>query len=361
MAFHQIREAKEYSFINARVKARRSQLLTTSDYEHLLSSSVQEGINYLQTKPRYQGTFEELDVNLEPHTLSLQLENLLEENVYSEIFSLLKNIPPNAQEFFLHYFKKPYIKKLEHIIYKLHKPDSEEFMDVSTFIMTPEDKVELNLAAKASDFQELGNFISTPWIKNALKDSILKFQSSNDIFDVTSSLEHAFYSELWKKKIENLKRISKAIAEKVIGIEIDLINISLLIRWSLMKKRLHSVEKLLIPIQFRLKPYFARLKESRSLSNLLTILESTFYADYSRLINQSNLEQGSLENLEQIQQEFFLQSLTGILAGYPFHLGILLGYYYFRLQEVENLRIIFESKIKQINVEFTRKMLIYTK
>ncbi|MHA2347955.1 MAG: V-type ATPase subunit, partial [Candidatus Hodarchaeales archaeon] len=128
MAFHQIREAKEYSFINARVKARRSQLLTTSDYEHLLSSSVQEGINYLQTKPRYQGTFEELDVNLEPHTLSLQLENLLEENVYSEIFSLLKNIPPNAQEFFLHYFKKPYIKKLEQIIYKLHKPDSEEFM-----------------------------------------------------------------------------------------------------------------------------------------------------------------------------------------------------------------------------------------
>lgn len=361
MAFHQIREAKDYSFINARVKARRSQLLTASDYEHLLSSSLQEGVNFLQTKVRYQDKFDDLDLAIEPQSLSLQLEKLLEENVYSEIFSLIKNIPSDAQEFFLHYFKKPFMRKLEQIIFKLHKSSSDEILFAQTFVTTPEDKIELNLAAKASDFEELANFLKTPWIKKALNDSLPLYKSSNDIYEIISRIEHEFYLELWKEKIENLKRKSKSIAKKVIGIEIDLINISLLVRWSLMKKRISSVEKLLIPVQFRLKPYFTQLKESSSLSNIYSILESSIYADYTRLINQSNLTQGSLENLEQIQQEFFLQSLTSILAGYPFHLGILLGYYYFRVQEVENLRIIFESKIKQVDVEYTRKMLIYIK
>ena len=361
MAFHQIREAKDYSFINARVKARRSQLLTVSDYEHLLNSSLHEGLNYLQTKPRYQETFNGLDSTLEPQSLSFRLEELLEENIYSEIFSLIGNVPSDAQKFFLHYFKKPFIRKLEQIILRLHKSSSDEFLFAQTTITTPEDKIELTLAAKASDFEELTNFISIPWIKKALDNSLPLYKSSNDVYDIISRIEHAFYLELWKEKIENLKRNSKRIAEKVIGIEIDLINISLLIRRSLMGKRLESVEKLLIPVHFRLKPYFTQLVESSSLANIFSILESSFYADYIRLINQSNISQGSLENLEQLQQEFFLQSLTSILAGYPFHLGILLGYYHFRLQEVENLRIIFESKIKQVDVEFTRKMLIYIK
>ncbi len=361
MAFHQVREAKDYSFINARIKARRSQLLTASDYEHILSSSLQDGINYLRTKPRFQNSFESINLENEPHLLSLQLENSLEENIYSELFPLLKNIPSDAQEFFLHYFKKPFLGKLEQIIYKLHKSDSEEIKFSQTAVMTPEDKADFNLATKASDFKELSNFISTPWLKKALSNSLERYKSSKDVYDIISSIEHAFYSELWNEKIRNLKRMSKKIAEKVIGIEIDLINISLLIRFSLIKKRFDALNKLLIPMNFRLKPYFDKLKETSSLSGILSTLEPSFYGDYSRLIRQSNQEHNSLEHLEQIQQEYFLRSLTSTLAGYPFHLGILLGYYYFRLQEVENLRIIFESKIKQVDVEFTRKMLIYTK
>ena len=100
------------------------------------------------------------------------------------------------------------------------------------------------------------------------------------------------------------------------------------------------------------------LINTTSLSRALSVLDST-YSELARALRRSNMERKSMEMLEQIQQEYFLRSLTGIIAGVPFHLGILLSYYLYRLQEAENLRIIFESKIKEVDLDFTRNLLIY--
>jgi len=101
------------------------------------------------------------------------------------------------------------------------------------------------------------------------------------------------------------------------------------------------------------------LINTTSLAQALSVLDTTYYTDIIKILRQSYLERNSLEMLEQIQQEYFLRTLTGIMAGYPFHLGILLSYYLYRLQEIENLRIIFESKIKEVDLDFTRNLLIY--
>jgi vacuolar-type H+-ATPase subunit C/Vma6 len=121
-----------------------------------------------------------------------------------------------------------------------------------------------------------------------------------------------------------------------------------------------SIQEIIIPIDFKLKMNMKELINAPSLPRALSILaDSTYFADLGRTLQRSFRDRKSLEMLEQIQQEYYLGSLTGIMAGVPFHLGILLSYFLYRLQEVENLRIILESKIKEIDLEFTRNLLIY--
>ena len=356
MAFRLIRETNDYSFLNAKVQARRGLLLTTNDYEHLLSVDLEEGISYLKPLPRYQGYFEKVDYI--SSKLSLILEKILKETVYTEMQFLVQFAPSDAQDFFFFYMKKPYLKVLEFIIQDIHKSPIEPLDLTNMFIPSPDEKIELELASKALNMEELITHISSEWLQEAIRTSLTNYRKTANVFDIIYNIERDFYINLWEKIIVNLKRSSRSIAEKVIGIEIDLNNISRIIRKKAMQAEPASIRELLIPFYFKLNMNIDDLINTTSLSRALSVLDST-YSELARALRRSNMERKSMEMLEQIQQEYFLRSLTGIMAGVPFHLGILLSYYLYRLQEVENLRIIFESKIKEVDLDFTRNLLIY--
>jgi vacuolar-type H+-ATPase subunit C/Vma6 len=357
MAFRQIRETNEYSFLNARIKARRSQLLTTSDYEHLLSVELEEAVNYIQSLPRYQGYFDKID--FKTSELSFVLEKRLKETVYTEMEKLIPNAPTDAQEFFTLYLKKPYLQVLELILQNLHKSPAEPLDLTHMFIASSDERTELELASKAVSIEELASYISSEWLRNAIRVSLMNYRKSSNINDFIYQLERAFFLELWREKISNLDKRSRTIAEKVIGIEVDLANIARIIRKKALQDDPTSIEEMIIPIHFRLEVNIKDLMNTTSLIQTLSVLDTTYYSDFSKILRRSYVERNSLEMLEQIQQEYFLRALTGIMAGYPFHLGILLSYYLYRLQEIENLRIIFESKIKEVDLDFTRNLLIY--
>ncbi|MHA1976813.1 MAG: V-type ATPase subunit [Candidatus Hodarchaeales archaeon] len=359
MAFHQIQEAKDYSFINARIKARRSQLLSTSDYENLLSISLEDGITGLHEHPRYQDTFE--DISFQSPQLPLFIEKSLNDSIRLEMQSLMQNLPEKDQIFFKFYFKKGYLKIIEDIIHKLHNSDTEPLDLTNRYIASPEERVELIHATQVSSINELMEAVSPKWLQKAIESSLDVYKKTDNPLEIAYRMERAFYEELWKNTISILKRTSKTIAEKALGIEIDLNNISIILRKKSNSKIVASLDSLVIPLHYRLKADFDDLMNASSLTSAFSVLESTYYVDFSRKVRNSFSTINSLELLEQIQQEHYLQSLTGIMAGYPFHLGILFSYYHYRKQEIENLRIIFESKIKEVDIEFTRNLLIYSK
>ena len=203
MAFRLIRETNDYSFLNAKVQARRGLLLTTNDYEHLLSVEIEDGISYLQLLPRYQGYFEKINYR-SPH-LSLVLEKVLQENVYAEMQFLVQFAPNDAQEFFSFYMKKPYLKVLELIVQNLHKSPNEPLDLTNMFIPSPDEKIELELASKAVNFDELTAHISSEWLQRAIQSSLTDYRKSNNVLDILYSIERSFYIELWEEKITNLR------------------------------------------------------------------------------------------------------------------------------------------------------------
>ncbi|MHA1994731.1 MAG: V-type ATPase subunit [Candidatus Hodarchaeales archaeon] len=359
MAFHQIQEAKDYSYINARIKARRSRLLSASDYENILSVSLQDGISGLLEHPRYQNAF--TDLSFQSNQLPLMIEKSLNDSLQSEIYSLISNVPSTDQEFLLFYLKKEYVRIIEDIIHKLHNSDAKPLDLTNRYIASPEERVELIHATQVASIDELVEAIQEKWLRKAIASSLEVYRNTNNPLEIVYRMERAFYEELSKEKIVNLKRTSKTIAAKIIGLEIDLNNISIVLRKRANSKIISSIDSLIIPLHYRIKADFADLLNTSSLKGAFSVVESTYYVDFARKVRNSYNIANSMELLEQIQQEFFLQSLTSITAGYPFHLGILFGYYHYRKQEIENLRIIFESKIKDVDIEYTRNLLIYSK
>ena len=104
MKFGQVSEAKAYSFVNARIKARKGELFSDTDYEQLLASSLPEGLTYLRDKPRYLEAFSNLD--LKSTDFPMRLERLLHENVYNEMNTLVNDTPKKARMLIEFYVKK---------------------------------------------------------------------------------------------------------------------------------------------------------------------------------------------------------------------------------------------------------------
>ena len=142
----------------------------------------------------------------------------------------------------------------------------------------------------------------------------------------------------------------------------SLININIILRSKLLNFPPDDILPQLIPINYRLNHTLTQAAKASSFSEANESLQTTIYSDLVQAIYRDYKEkEKSIDKIEQLQQEWFIQSLFAILAGYPFHIGTFLTYIVFRLQETENLRIIFETKWKGIDLKFARDQLIYFK
>ncbi|MHA1214695.1 MAG: V0D/AC39 family V-type ATPase subunit [Candidatus Hodarchaeales archaeon] len=356
-----ITEARIYSFVNARIKARRSQLLTAADYERLLTSTINEGLSFLQSNPRYVNTgLDSLDT--ESSDFFKELEAILYGSVHNELVKLAKNIPVEAKSFITVYLKRYYLDALKSAIriFDVRKsvvpPKLERF-----FFITPEETEEVLRVSQARDIDEVIQTVQVIWAKKALSEVKDEYKKSRDVIILENALDRAYYSVLWNNKITKLKGTDKKIVKKFIGTEIDLQNINIMLRCFQKGINPEAILSELIPISYQLDSIFTVVARSFSLDDALQKLESTTYESFLERITSSYHADGNLLRLDQIQQEHYIQVLYGITAGYPFHIGIFLLYLVLRLQEIENLRIIFESKKKEMALDFTRELLLYFK
>ncbi len=360
MRLGQITEAKEYSFINARIKARKGQLLNVADYERLLSSTLNEGLTYLQDFPRYSNIFPNLDP--ESTNFALNLEKSLDESLYNEIFTLIKDTPKKARKFIEFYLKKSYISSLKQIIRQIHTKEIESISIEDFFIATPEEKTELIIISKIESIRELIQKLQTPWVIKAMKSAFIGYKQQESILLLENALDQAFYKQLWQFIIPTLNGRDRKVAQKIIGMEIDLLNMNMILRGKVLNLTPDEISNQLIPINYRFGSTLTLAGQASSFSAAVDRLQDTVYSDLIRAINRDYKDKKeSIANMDQLQQEWFIQALLIMLAGYPFHIGTFLSYIIFRFKEIENLRIIFETKWKGIDLKFARELLIYFK
>jgi len=183
---------------------------------------------------------------------------------------------------------------------------------------------------------------------SALKDPIEKFEETGFLFPIEMVLDKCFYTDLWQTTTI-LKGTDKKIAKRIIGFEIDSVNIRVILRLKAMEVPSESILKYTMPLTDTfcfdaLKRACNALNVGSSIETLLTIVKNSYDRDrtliLNALLNEYSLSQ-SLSNLETILDKHLLQISVRVFRKQPFFsLGWVLGYLNLKWFEVKNLRTI---------------------
>jgi len=183
---------------------------------------------------------------------------------------------------------------------------------------------------------------------SALKDPIEKFEETGFLFPIEMVLDKCFYNDLWQTTT-GLKGVDKKIARRIIGFEIDCVNIRVILRLKAMEVPSESILDYTMSITDTfcfdaLKRACNALNVGSSIETLLTIVKNSYDRErtlmLNALLNEYSLS-SSLSNLETIVDKHLLQTSVRVFRKQPFFsLGWVLAYLNLKWFEVKNLRTI---------------------
>lgn len=178
-------------------------------------------------------------------------------------------------------------------------------------------------------------------------------------------LEKYIYFKIWDS-IGKFRGLDKKIAKRIIGLEIDFINIKNVIRFKELGIDIDQISKYIIPFSELLNQ--TNMNEILTFSNLQSLIELLIEtAEKSRAIDHlyafnelRNSKMKSLSEIEKTLDREFLKTNLRIMKRYTkfFNIGILLAFLNLKWFEIKNLRAIIRGSELGIDSEKINELLI---
>ncbi len=330
----------KYSLVNAKVRARLSRLLSPEIISRLADArDVPEFYGVLQGT-LYEQVLAKPEVSLDPRVA----EKLLVEQEAQWHSELLKDLRGPVKALIELLLEK---YEIENVKTALRVREGERGGADLQYIVRkdlPHSLPYQSIAEAASIEDTLPYFISTPYL-GPIKAVIDDYKQRGTLFPIEISLEIDFYKRL-RAAIERLDRTDRRIAQRLFGLEIDMKNISWLIRL----KFYYAVPagdlgEYNIPGGYRLTG--ERLRQAfmaDSMKDVLgTVLDRSFRPVAELMRREEELSK--LYLLEIILWSYLVSEAKKTLGGFPFTIGTVLSYLILKRTEVRNLITILNGKL----------------
>ncbi len=337
---------RKYAFINAKLRARISKLLPESTLlEMARMYSLEEALSLLKDTP-----YSILDdIYRKTGDLKLSEMELLRDEIgiYTEVQKYVQDDTRAVVQALLQQYEIDNLKNTIRIYFdkKIRKRDID-----TAYLYLLRDKILYDIPIErivnAENFSEVAKALSaTPYgvIVEKYSDTVL---SDGSLFHLEIALDHYYYSSL-VSAVECLERRDRKEAQRIIGVEIDLVNINWIIRF----KRFYNVQieevmSLIIPGGFHLSD--KHLKNAYTSQTTIQILQDIVKSDYpglgTLLSSQATDSLSRLLLIERVLEQILLHETRRILIGYPFTIGIVLSYFIFKKNEIKKVRAILNAK-----------------
>ncbi|MBA7707070.1 V-type ATP synthase subunit C [subsurface metagenome] len=186
-----------------------------------------------------------------------------------------------------------------------------------------------------------------------------KFMATSSTFPVEIALDHYFYKQLLSET-ERLNSRDYEIAQRMIGVEIDMQNINWIIRFkSSYNLPLEDVLQYIIPRGYMIdRETAASAYASQNVADLLsTLIKKRYSALQTMLTAQGKESYARLVLIERILEQIMLYEVRHVLAGYPFTIGIMLAYFILKRNEIKKIMTILNAKYYRIAEERIKSVL----
>ncbi len=337
---------RTYGFINAKLRARISMLLNEEKIQQLLQARTLNETLGLLRETQYEVVDE-----VYRRTGDLKLGELelfkIEVGIYEEIaryvegallrvvralllryeIDTLKNA---IRLFFDRNIRNRSIEDTRYYVYR-----EKILHDISIDDILGANRVEgITEALKQSPYKAI---IEANW------DSVEKTQS---LFALEIAFDRFYYQNILNETA-HLSQTDRRVVERLIGVEIDLLNIYWITRYigfyNISSDRLHTI---ILPGGHNLSA--GTIEDALRAENVAHFLQTLLKSNYpgvSMLLSADTHDNTSrLLLIERLLEQIMIHEVKKTLSGYPFTIGIILSYYLLKRNEVRKIQTILNAK-----------------
>ena len=352
--------SSDYSYLNAKIHAKRSKFLSAKDYERIYSATNLEDVYRLISATNVVS--EEFNhLILYGRNFSTgEVDALLIKTFQKNYSSLVSQLPMYAQVFLRVYEKRFFIDALKVIIKARHLRIEGE--QIKEYIVIPSGKFEslLDQLLKINSIINIIDQIPFPDYKKALQDALTVYEQYNSPLILELALLQTFYNKLWAASYA-LSLTDRRGVFDIVGTDVDLINTLAIVRGKQQGIDNEILKRWLISRSYRLSQQtLENMRQIQNINQIESILASIpSYKELSQQIHEIFEEREvSIEKLEQ-KFKFFLVQKSNRLLSTPFQLGIFFSYIHLSQTEFANIRAIIIGKLGGLSIEDIKNSIIY--
>jgi V/A-type H+-transporting ATPase subunit C len=330
----------KYALVNAKVRARLSALLPPENIARLADArDVPEFYSHL-SGTIYEKTLAKPEVSLDPRVA----EKLLLEQEVQWHTELIKDLRGPAQKL-IELFLEKY--EIENLKAALRIRDGNRGLDDLKYIIRKElpHSLPYQSIAEAKSIEDvLAYLIETPYL-GPVKSVLDDYKQRGTLFPIEIALEIDFYKRL-KARVDALDRADRRIAQRLVGIEIDLKNIG----WFVRLKFYYNVPigdliEYSIPGGWRMtRERLHQAFEADSMRDVLAVALEKSFRPIADLMRKEE-DVSKLYLLEIILWSYMVTEAKKTLGGFPFTIGTVLSYLILKRTEIRNIITILNGKL----------------
>jgi len=349
---------KTYAFINAKLRARISLILPAAFYDQLIRApdlgtafSLVRETTFREAVVAYERTGDlrmaELELFGREVALHLELERHLAGQVLSFARAMASRYEVEALKAALRVWFDRVIRGRDSSVTGGYLFRGRVHHDLEIDRLLAAVRVEDVVEALAG----------TPYAEALAAHSVAI--SAGSLFEAEIALDRAFFDQLLREAA-SLPAVDREIAERMIAVEIDLLNAAWMVRFRVAYDLpLERVWGFLIPSRSGLsREEVAAAYQSGRVTELVSGLVSRRYPSLQIMLTAPAADElARLVLIERILQQIMLHEVGRLLSGYPFTIGSVLAYVVLKRNEIRTLMTILNAKLYGLSQERTRGVL----
>jgi len=336
----------KYALINAKLRARISKILPDDLFHQLARAPSLDAALVLLRETPFAGLEENYSTTGDLKQTELQL--LKDEiDLYRNI---RKHLHPNSKQLtdaLLTRFEIDNLKNAIRIYFDRNIRKRSVDAHIHYILLDPIiHEMPIDIILNADNFDEIAGVCDRTPYGQIIRKYGHTVQSEGSLFRLEIAFDHFYYENLLAS-ISQLDSKDRKIALRLIGVEIDLQNISWIIRFkNYYDLPLETVLATLIPGGFSLtKTLVNDLYQAQNVTSVLGGFINEKYPGLSVLLSSPTSDSTSrLSLIRRILEEIKKQEIQHILVGYPFTVGIILAYFALKKDEHTKIRMLLNTK-----------------
>jgi len=338
-------DVKRYSFINAKLRARISAILPEKFFTDMAGCpSLTEMFNLLRSTP-FSGI---ADIYEQTGDLKMVELELLKREIalYTD---LVPHLPHEATALVRAYMTGYEIENLknalgiffDHVVCKRPPDDAVHYLLRDKII----NDLPYDALINATSIGELPVIFERTPYGATVAEHRAEIEQKASLFPLLAALDRLYYRYL----IEEARRLPPAdrrIALRLVGIEIDLLNVNWIMRFKTYYNLPYSaISGLIIPGgQSVVGETLRKVFESQQLSAPLTTMLNRSYPQIAALMATQPQEHGErLAFVERLLEKIMIEEISRLMRGYPFTVGIILAYFMAKRLEIKRIRTVLNA------------------